>query len=82
MNRYDINTLAIYNAEKARGILHTPEWVEKMALLQQQFNDHQRRRVYAMAEAIGARVEETTPGGGYFITPAPAKRWWPWRKSS
>lgn len=32
----DVDVLARYNAERARGILHTWEWQEKMAELQRQ----------------------------------------------
>ena len=35
---FDFNTLARYNAEVAHGIVHTPEWDERMAALQSQFN--------------------------------------------
>lgn len=35
-------TLARYNAEVARGIVHTDEWRSDMANLQQQFNAEQR----------------------------------------
>jgi len=34
----EIETLARYNAEKDRGIVHTKEWIEKMAELQEIFN--------------------------------------------
>lgn len=35
---YEWNQLATYNAEVARGIVHTPEWVEKMRLEQERFD--------------------------------------------
>lgn len=31
--------LAVYNAERARGIVHTPEYDAEMATLQQRFNE-------------------------------------------
>ena len=34
--------LADYNAERARGIAHTPEWDERMAALQAEFDEWQR----------------------------------------
>ncbi len=34
----EIVILGQYNAEIARGIVHTPEWDTKMALLQNQFD--------------------------------------------
>lgn len=33
------NVLARYNAEQYRGIAHTPEYAEKMAELQAEFNE-------------------------------------------
>lgn len=35
----DIHHLAAFNSERARGIMHTPEWIEKMARLQARFNE-------------------------------------------
>ncbi len=35
-------TLAVYNAEVTRGIVHTPEWDAKMAGLQQEFDQWQQ----------------------------------------
>lgn len=37
------DALAVYNGERARGIVHTPEYAEKMAVLQEQFYEWQRR---------------------------------------
>lgn len=33
-DRMDENRLAVYNAERARGLVHTPEWVAKMDEIQ------------------------------------------------
>jgi hypothetical protein len=38
-------TLANYNAERARGIVHTAEWQERMRLEQDAFDREQRRMV-------------------------------------
>ena len=38
---YEFEALATYNSEKARGIVHTPEWVEKMKHEQERFNQQQ-----------------------------------------
>lgn len=38
MNADDLLALATYNSEKARGLVHTPDWVLRMAELQVQFN--------------------------------------------
>jgi hypothetical protein len=46
------NKLAVYNAEVARGLVHTPEWQEQMAELQREFYAWQ-------VEAARARGEET-----------------------
>jgi hypothetical protein len=35
---YEFAALARYNAERARGLVHTPEWVEKMAFEQRRFD--------------------------------------------
>ena len=37
-NRDWISTLACYNSEIARGIVHTDEWKTQMAVLQARFN--------------------------------------------
>lgn len=34
----DFRPLAVWNAERARGIVHTPEWDAKMADLQREFD--------------------------------------------
>lgn len=39
---FKFEALAMYNAERARGIVHTAEWDAKMAALQQEFNDWER----------------------------------------
>ena len=36
--------LATYNGERARGIVHTAEWDERMAVEQRAFDDEQVRR--------------------------------------
>lgn len=38
MDASDVKTLGAYNAEVARGIVHTSEWKEKMRQLQQEFD--------------------------------------------
>lgn len=38
MSPIDIDLLAVYNAEKARGIMHTQQWNLRMADLQRRFN--------------------------------------------
>lgn len=40
---YEFNALATYNAERYRGIVHTPEWQEKMAVEQARFDEQQRQ---------------------------------------
>lgn len=42
---FDVRDLAIYNAEVARGIVHTPEWKAKMAAEQERFNEWQRSQL-------------------------------------
>lgn len=36
--RYEFGELARYNSERARGIVHAPEWDERMARDQERFN--------------------------------------------
>lgn len=35
----EVTTLATYNAERGRGIVHTMEWQAKMDVLQRRFNE-------------------------------------------
>ena len=35
---WEVHRLAVYNAERARGILHTPEWQEEMSQLQRRYD--------------------------------------------
>ena len=59
-------TLAAYNAEVARGIVHTPEWDAQMAGLQREFD--------AQAEAWAeAALQQWKQPGGFFVIPP----WWP-----
>ena len=37
----DYEALAVYNAERSRGIVHRAEWIERMALIQEVFNGEQ-----------------------------------------
>ena len=39
------NVLANYNAERARGIVHTPEWDELMREHQEAFDEEQRLKI-------------------------------------
>lgn len=36
---YEYSDLALYNSEKARGIVHTTEWDARMAERQERFNE-------------------------------------------
>lgn len=38
LNQYEVDILAIYNSEEARGIVHTKDWNNKMKLFQIRFN--------------------------------------------
>jgi hypothetical protein len=40
LNQDELNQLSIFNAEKYRGLTHTKEWCERMAMLQEAFNEH------------------------------------------
>lgn len=37
-----VSDLARYNGERARGIVHTPEWQQRMSRLQDMFDEQQR----------------------------------------
>jgi hypothetical protein len=39
---YELDRLGTYNAEKARGIVHSDKWKADMAELQRRFNDAQQ----------------------------------------
>jgi hypothetical protein len=49
-------TLGRYNAEAARGIVHTDEWRAEMAQLQQRFDEHQREQL--IARGMSGRDED------------------------
>ena len=40
----EFTQLATYNAERGRGIMHTPEWEAAMAALQARFDQGERER--------------------------------------
>ena len=42
MNHEDIQALAGYNSEVARGIVHTQAWKDQMNQLQQEFNEEEK----------------------------------------
>ena len=50
--------LAVYNAERARGIMHTPEWQARMAALQVKFD-----------EAVKAKLPDYQMDGGWYRLP-------------
>lgn len=55
---YDFEALATYNAEVARGIVHTPEWVEKMRHEQDRFDTPAHVRA-EQDERLGIREKGT-----------------------
>lgn len=66
---YRWEALARYNAEVARGLVHTPEWDWAMAVDQAAFDDEQA----AKARAAGG---VPMPGGGWLVPPPrPRSRW-------
>lgn len=44
LTEHEINTLGTYNSEKARGLMHTPEYTEQMRVLQGRFDTAARYR--------------------------------------
>lgn len=47
----EVDQLAIYNAERARGLIHTDAWMLHMAALQRRYNKW-------LADLSGVRSEE------------------------
>lgn len=54
LTRSELETLGQYNAERARGLVHDKETVERMAALQERFD---ARQAYLTAEIERAEVE-------------------------
>ena len=75
---YEFEALARYNAERARGIAHTPEWDALMASEQERFNRQQRERLIAEG---GRPLDPENPDGAWMVPgPMPSRwerlRWW------
>jgi len=64
MTAYGFETLAVYNAERARGLVHIPEWDARMATLQTEFDQWVR--------------SEFTPGpdGVIYLPPRAPSMFW------
>jgi len=45
--RKDVEILAVYNGERARGIVHTPEWSVRMERWQREYDDWLMERARA-----------------------------------
>ncbi len=58
MDERDADALGRYNAECARGIVHTPEWADRTATLQRRFNEAQEVRWAADPKVIVVRRTE------------------------
>lgn len=75
----DGHELATYNSERARGLIHTDEWHQRMARAQEAFDAARRAEIHAeaaKARAAGATVIETEGGGLLIIPPSYQPRWW------
>ena len=70
MSGYRWDALAMYNAERARGLVHTPEWDARMAEEQARFDAEQE-------QAIRAAGGRPAPGGGWFVVGPLRRRWRP-----
>lgn len=64
-----VDMLARYNSEAARGIMHTPDWKERMAALQREFNAAQMRDLVEANSVSYSKVVQVPE------TPQ-RKRWW------
>lgn len=64
--------LARFNAEVARGIIHTDEWRAKMAEVQAQFDAERRQRL------IADGYEQVNDGNWWIgpCAPASSRPWW------
>lgn len=47
MSREETDMLGRYNAERSRGLVHTPEWQQQMADLQSRFDEEMKTRYIA-----------------------------------
>ena len=81
----DGHELATYNSERARGLVHTDEWNQRMAAAQAAFDAARRAEIHAeaaKARAAGATVVETESGGLLIIPPRHRRRrWWQIRRT-
>jgi len=48
--------LAVYNSERARGIVHTPEWDARMAALQVRFDEQVRDTLQQYLQPDGTYI--------------------------
>jgi hypothetical protein len=56
LTREQVAELARFNGEVARGLVHTPEWKRRMALLQEAFDQRYRAPNEPMARYDGRPV--------------------------
>lgn len=49
---YEFWALATYNAERARGIVHTPEWTAAMAREQERFDAHWKENLHLVPPSL------------------------------
>ena len=61
-DEFEWDELATYNSEVARGIVHTPEWKEKMAREQRRFRDWQQE--WYDKRGIPVKILGSSPDGG------------------
>ena len=80
---YRYADLARYNAERARGIVHTPEWRRRMERQQSDFDDEQTRRLIREGFELAG---EDGPGPQFWFRmddprdglPVKSDPFWPW----
>ena len=77
-NKY---TYATYLREKARGIVHTPEWKAKMDWLGQDIAVQREHDLEAqiLRYKLKGYIVEQMPDGGFICTPPKRSRWLTWR---
>lgn len=55
----EIGTLAMYNSERARGILHSYDWTVKMRELQERFDKETEVLMHRAVTSLRPNTDET-----------------------
>jgi hypothetical protein len=66
--------LAVFNGERARGLVHTAEWAAAMTVLQADFDDWQHGDALQWAQDEGLTLVFIEGGGSLAVPPSIAHR--------